>query len=148
MAPCGFIAGVAVVSRVLKMIALLVRKEGMTHEEFVDHYNETHKEFGKSLPHVQQYSTAVPLEAPGRIKHNLGGSREASDLRLMEYDGVSTFHFDSYDDYMKMVESDEYEVALDDELNLIDDIYFLLVDEEVHIDHVHDGGDEDTMAVD
>lgn len=125
----------------IKMIALLVRKQDLTHEEFVDYYRETHSEFGAALPYVKKYSTAVPLEVPGRLKHNEGGHRDVMDMTLTEYDGVTTLHFDSYDDYVKMVKSEEYEEALEDELNLIDDVYFLLVDEEVHRDDVSDRSD-------
>lgn len=56
------------------------------------------------------------------------------EMNLIEYDGISTLHFESYDDYIAMVNSDEYEEALEDELNLISDVYFVLVDEEVHLD--------------
>lgn len=122
----------------IKMIALLVRKQDMTHEEFVEHYRETHSEFGAALPQVEKYSTAIPLDPPGRLQHNEGGHTDVMEMTLTEYDGISTLHFESYDDYVEMVNSEEYEAALEDELNLISDVYFVLVDEEVHLDETGD----------
>jgi len=118
----------------IKMIALLVRKQDMTHEEFVEHYRETHCEFGAALPHVKRYSTAVPIDPPGRLQHNEGGHMDVMEMNLTEFDGISTLHYESYDDYVKSVNSEEYEAALEDELNLISDVYFVLVDNEVHVD--------------
>jgi hypothetical protein len=115
----------------LKMIAFLVREDDYTHEEFVEHYTERHHHFGASLPHVQRYTTATPVETPGRIHHGVGGGTEAMAMTLTEYDGVSTFHFESYDDYLQMVESEEFERALEDEDVLISDVYFVMVDETV-----------------
>jgi hypothetical protein len=115
----------------IKMIAFLVREKDLTHEEFVEHYNERHHHFGASLPHVARYSTAVPLESPGRIQHGVGGGTEAMEMTLTEYDGISTFHFESYDDYLKMIDSEEFERALEDEDALISDVYFVMVEETV-----------------
>ncbi len=45
-----------------KHSAFLVRKDGMTHEEFVDHWENTHVPIAREIPGVVRYARVVPTE--------------------------------------------------------------------------------------
>ncbi|WP_129115802.1 EthD family reductase [Halegenticoccus tardaugens] len=46
----------------VKLIELLVRKEGLSHDEFVDYWFETHGPIAKELPGLRRYVTSVPKD--------------------------------------------------------------------------------------
>lgn len=63
-----------------KHSAFLVRKEGMSHEEFVDHWQNTHTPIAKEIDGVVRYTTVLP-----------------TDPENAEFDGVSELYFESLD---------------------------------------------------
>ena len=63
-----------------KHIALLVRKEGMTHEEFVDYWQTNHTPIAREIEGVVKYSTVQPV------------TPEAA-----EFDGLAELYFDDLD---------------------------------------------------
>lgn len=63
-----------------KHIALLVRKEGMTHEEFVDYWQTNHTPIARDIEGVVKYSTVQPV------------TPEAA-----EFDGLAELYFDDLD---------------------------------------------------
>jgi uncharacterized protein (TIGR02118 family) len=60
-----------------KVVNLLVRKDDMTHEEFVDYWLNEHAPMAESLPGVWQYSTSVP-----------------ADPEKAEYDGIAELYLE------------------------------------------------------
>lgn len=61
----------------IKMVELLVRKDGFTHEEFVERWQGDHAELAKDLPGLVKYATSVPTN-PDQV----------------EYDGVLELYFE------------------------------------------------------
>lgn len=45
-----------------KLVNLLVRQDGMTHEEFTDYWLNEHAPLAESLPGVHKYTTSVPAD--------------------------------------------------------------------------------------
>jgi len=60
-----------------KHSAFLVRKEGMTHEEFVDYWQENHTPIAREIEGVVRYQTVVP-----------------TDPENAEFDGVAELYFE------------------------------------------------------
>jgi uncharacterized protein (TIGR02118 family) len=63
-----------------KHIALLVRKDGMTHEEFVDYWQTNHTPIAREIEGVVKYATVQPV------------TPEAA-----EFDGLAELYFDDLD---------------------------------------------------
>jgi uncharacterized protein (TIGR02118 family) len=63
-----------------KHSAFLVRKDGMTHEEFLDHWANEHVPIAREIPGVVRYARVVPTEP------------EAA-----EFDGIAELYFESLD---------------------------------------------------
>lgn len=80
-----------------KLVVNLVRKDGMSIEEFADHWNEEHAPRASDIPHMNRYTTAVAL-----------------DPADSEYDGIAELYFDSPEDIAEAMESDAMQWALDD----------------------------------
>lgn len=60
-----------------KVVGLLVRKEGLTHDEFMERWDE-HIPVARELPNVRKYTRSVPV-----------------DPEAAPYDGVAEMYFDS-----------------------------------------------------
>ncbi|WP_411966369.1 EthD family reductase [Haloferax sp. YSMS24] len=63
-----------------KHSAFLVRKDGMTHEEFLDHWANNHVPLAREIPGVVRYARVVP-----------------TDPEHAEFDGVAELYFESLD---------------------------------------------------
>jgi uncharacterized protein (TIGR02118 family) len=61
----------------IKMVDLLVRAEGYSHEEFVERWTGEHAEIAKELPGLVKYSTSVP-----------------TDPEAVDYDGIVELYFE------------------------------------------------------
>jgi uncharacterized protein (TIGR02118 family) len=63
-----------------KHAALLVRKDGMTHDEFVDYWQTNHTPIARDIEGVVRYHTVLP-----------------SDPENAEFDGIAELYFESLD---------------------------------------------------
>ncbi|WP_135822296.1 EthD domain-containing protein [Halostella litorea] len=64
-----------------KHVALLVRQEGMSHEEFVEYWQENHTPIAREIEGVTRYQTVLP-----------------TDPENAEFDGLAELYFESLDD--------------------------------------------------
>lgn len=64
-----------------KHVALLVRQDGMTHEEFVDYWQSNHTPIAKEIEGVVRYQTVQPV-----------------DPSVAEFDGIAELYFETLDD--------------------------------------------------
>jgi len=64
-----------------KHVACLVRKDGMTHEEFMDYWKHEHSPLAKDIEGVVRYHTVYPTD-PGNA----------------EFDGVAELYFETLED--------------------------------------------------
>lgn len=90
-----------------KRLGMLCRKEGLTHEQFTEHWFTTHAELCKRLPGLRYY--AVNLVERDRFPD-------------FGYDGFSELWFDSEADLEAAFASPEGEVLLADLDNFVERI--------------------------
>ncbi|WP_439026405.1 EthD domain-containing protein [Haloarchaeobius sp. DT45] len=64
-----------------KHVALLVRQDDMTHDEFVDYWQNTHTPIAKDIEGVVRYQTVLP-----------------TDPENAEFDGLAELYFETLDD--------------------------------------------------
>ena len=64
-----------------KHVALLVRKAGMSHEEFTEHWQEEHTPIAREIEGVVRYATVLPAD-PGSS----------------EFDGIAELYFEDLDE--------------------------------------------------
>ena len=93
----------------IKTIALIKRKEGITREEFVKHYKEVHAPLAlKYLPQIKRYIRNYIID---------------TGMEGPNFDCISEFWFDSIEDAMGIMEfmqSEAGQVIRDDEAKFID----------------------------
>lgn len=73
----------------VKLVNVLVRDEGLSHEEFVEYWFEDHAPLAEELPKLRKYVTSVPTD-PERADH----------------DGIVELHFDDMADLSAAMSSD------------------------------------------
>lgn len=81
----------------IKMVDLLVRKDGLTHEEFVEYWETEHAPIAKELPGLQKYATSVPRNP-----------------EKTEYDGVVELYFDDTESLAAAFDSEAGERTMAD----------------------------------
>ena len=67
--------------KMYKHVALLVRQNGMNHEEFREYWEENHSPLAKNIEGVVRYQTVYP-----------------NDPENAEFDGVAELYFETLDD--------------------------------------------------
>jgi uncharacterized protein (TIGR02118 family) len=69
----------------IKMIALLTRKEGLSHEEFVRHWVEAHAPLAHGVPGIRRY-----------VQSHIVGEQTRPDIATtaVEVDGIAELWFD------------------------------------------------------
>ncbi|WP_435332724.1 EthD family reductase [Haloarchaeobius sp. TZWWS8] len=87
----------------IKLVNLLVRRDGMSHEEFQEYWYEEHVPLAKDLPKARKYVTSVPVD-PTRA----------------EYDGMVELYFDSMGDLKEAFDSEVGEEVMADLQNFAD----------------------------
>ncbi|MBM3595637.1 MAG: EthD family reductase [Planctomycetes bacterium] len=90
-----------------KRLGILRRKDGITHEEFVNHWLKMHAALCVKLPGLRRYS--VNLVDRKRFPH-------------FDYDGFSELWFDSEQDLVAALASPEGKVLLADLPNFAKDV--------------------------
>ncbi|EMA23890.1 MULTISPECIES: EthD domain-containing protein [Haloarcula] len=87
----------------VKIVDLLVRRDGYSHEEFADRWQGDHSELAKDLPGLQRYVTSVP-----------------TDPERAAYDGVLELYFEDMDALSEAFDSDLAETVQADAAEFID----------------------------
>lgn len=99
-----------------KLVNLLVRQDGLSHEEFVDYWLTEHAPLAESLPGVSEYTTSVP-----------------ADPEKAAYDGIAELYLEDGTTIGDVFASDAGEEIQADTENFLDDEAgeILVVDETV-----------------
>ncbi len=109
----------------VKLFAVLQRKDGMTHEEFVDHWLNRH------APVDREHAVPGPAHRP------LRAARPAPPRRALgykRYDGVTVQWFEDMDDFVGFMSEPEYaELVHPDEQRFLDmdGLVFIVTEEPV-----------------
>lgn len=104
----------------IKMVQLLLREEGTSHEEFKARWTGEHAEIAEQLPNLRKYVTSTPR-----------------DPKKAGYDGIVELYFDSTEDLAAAFESPEGERVQADAREFIDleGSPSLVVEETIQLDH-------------
>jgi uncharacterized protein (TIGR02118 family) len=106
-----------------KIVDLLVRNDGVTHEEFAERWQDEHAEIAKDLPGLKRYVTSVPTRP------------ESAD-----FDGVLELYFDDMATLGEAFDSDIGEAVQSDAAEFINlgAGPRLIVEETVQLDERYD----------
>ena len=86
-----------------KIVDLLVRKDGVTHEEFAERWQGEHAEIAKDLPGLERYVTSVPTRPENT-----------------EFDGVLELYFEDMATLGEAFDSDIGKTVQSDAAEFID----------------------------
>lgn len=69
----------------IKVLSLLTRKDGLTHEDFVRHWRDIHGPLALSVPGLRRY-----------VQSHIGGTRTRADIpeTEVEVDGIAELWYD------------------------------------------------------
>jgi uncharacterized protein (TIGR02118 family) len=101
----------------VKLVALIVSKEGIDHDDFVSYWRENHVPMVSQLDGLRRYTTAVPLEP-----------------EKAPYDGVAEAYFDSKEAVDEAFATDLGREIRADEDNFVERVAFFVTDESVELD--------------
>jgi uncharacterized protein (TIGR02118 family) len=97
----------------LKIVAILRRKEGISGEVFEEHWRERHPAYVMPLPGIRGYRQNVPI----------------AHRKEWPFDGVAELWFDSVSDVAAAFASPEADEMRIDEARFLESIEWMLVDE-------------------
>lgn len=92
------------------LFAFLVRKPGMTHEEFLDYWRNTHGPLIRDSPDLTKHLLAYEQHA--RIPGLRGGTPD--------FDGVAVQRYPSYAAFAAMLAEPSAQLMMADEANFLD----------------------------
>ncbi|WP_255170849.1 EthD domain-containing protein [Natrononativus amylolyticus] len=103
----------------IKFVNVLVRREGLSHEEFVERWTGDHAELASELPGLRRYTTSVP-----------------TDPEQSSHDGIVELYFDDMGALGAAFESDAGQAVQDDAAEFVDmeRSERLIVEETVQLD--------------
>lgn len=104
----------------IKMIAVVKRKDGMGREEFNKYWLEVHAPLEKKWPGLKKYIISTVIGVPG------GGEPE--------YDGVAELWFEDEDALKKALESRERQISREDFLKFVGKASMIITKEHVILD--------------
>lgn len=114
----------------IRTIVLLKRNEGMSREEFNDHWLNIHGEIAKSYPHVIRYSQLHLADS------DTVGDVESHDFGI---DGIVDFIYDSKENVAKIWESEIGKRGIEDAKLFIGALREYQVDEHLIVDRTGTG---------
>ncbi len=94
----------------ISLHAFLVRKPGISHEDFVAYWRDHHGPFIRGTPELARH--LLRYEQHPRIPGSRGGDTD--------YDGVAIQSFASWDDFAAMLTGEAGEAMRADEANFLD----------------------------
>ena len=102
-----------------KLVNLLVRKDGMSHEEFREYWLNEHAPMAEDLPGVAKYTTSLP-----------------GDPEKSAYDGIAELYLEDGVDVATVFSSEAGKKIQEDTTNFLDDDAgeILIVDQTVQFD--------------
>jgi uncharacterized protein (TIGR02118 family) len=104
----------------IKLLSLLTRKDGITHEECVRHWLEIHAPLAHAVPGIRRY-----------VQSHIAGTRSRPDIpdTDVEVDGIAKLWYDNLEDFQRAAAAPEMRRLTDDGALFIGRIKTYLVDE-------------------
>jgi uncharacterized protein (TIGR02118 family) len=105
---------------VIKLLSLLTRKDGTTHEEFVRHWLEIHAPLAHAVPGIRRY-----------VQSHITGTRSRPDIpdTDVEVDGIAELWYDDLEAFQRAAATPEMQRLTDDGALFIGRIKTYLVEE-------------------
>lgn len=106
-----------------KAVFLITRKEGMSHDEFVEYWQTEHVPLAKRHPGLEKYVTSIP-----------------DDPETAPFDGIAELYFDSAEALQSgLVDSDVGNEAKEDALAFTDpdESTMVVLEQTVHLDETN-----------
>lgn len=104
----------------IKVLSLLTRKPGLTHEQFVKHWLEIHGPLAHAVPGVRRY-----------VQSHIVGTRSRPDIpdTQVEIDGFAELWYDDMESLEKASKTPEMKRLTDDGALFIGQIKAFIIDE-------------------
>src|SRR6202051_2471561 len=104
----------------IKGLGLLTRKDGLAHEEFVQHWLEIHGPLAHAVPGVRRY-----------VQSHIVGTRTRPDIPEtdVDVDGIAELWYDDMESFQRAAASPEMKRLTDDGALIIAQIKTYLIDE-------------------
>jgi uncharacterized protein (TIGR02118 family) len=104
----------------IKVLGLLTRKEGTTHEEFVRHWFDVHAPLAHAVPGIRRY-----------VQSHITGTRGRPDIpeTAMEVDGIAELGYDDLEAMQRAGATPEMKALTDDGALLIGQIKTYVIEE-------------------
>ncbi len=104
----------------IKMLALLTRKDGITHEEFVRHWYEIHGPLAHAVPGIRRY-----------VQSHIVGTRSRPDIpdTNVEVDGIAELWYDDMAAFERAAATPEMKRLTDDGALFIGRIKSYIIEE-------------------
>ncbi|MDR3530602.1 MAG: EthD family reductase [Rhodopila sp.] len=92
-------------NEMIKVLALLTRKEGITHEEFVRHWFDIHGPLAHAVPGIRRY-----------VQSHITGTRTRPDIPEtdVEADGIAELWYDNLESFQRAAATPEMKALTDD----------------------------------
>jgi uncharacterized protein (TIGR02118 family) len=115
----------------IKVVALLRRRQGLSHAEFAAHWRDVHPHYVRALPGVRRYVQSPAVDLPGK---------------QWPYDGLAELWFDDVAAVRTAFASAAADPMREDEGRFLDNIDWFLADEDVILDTTPPPGTDGTAA--
>jgi uncharacterized protein (TIGR02118 family) len=104
----------------IKVLGLLTRKEGTTHEEFVRHWFDVHAPLAHAVPGIRRY-----------VQSHITGTRGRPDIpeTAMEVDGIAELWYDDLEAMQRAGATPEMKALTDDGALFIGQIKTYVIEE-------------------
>jgi uncharacterized protein (TIGR02118 family) len=104
----------------IKVLGLLTRKAGITHDEFVRHWFDVHGPLAHAVPGIRRY-----------VQSHIVGTRTRPDIPEtdVDVDGIAELWFDDAETQQRAAASPEMKALTDDGVLFIGQIKTYVIDE-------------------
>jgi uncharacterized protein (TIGR02118 family) len=104
----------------IKVLGLLTRKAGITHEEFMRHWFDVHGPLAHAVPGIRRY-----------VQSHITGTRTRPDISEtdVEVDGIAELWYDNIETMQRAGATPEMKALTDDGALLIGQIKTYVIDE-------------------
>jgi len=104
----------------IKVVSLLTRKAGITHEAFVRHWFDTHAPLAHAVPGIRRY-----------VQSHFVGTRTRPDVPEADgdFDGIAELWYDDLESFERTAASPEMKVLTDDGALFIGQIKTYIIEE-------------------
>jgi uncharacterized protein (TIGR02118 family) len=104
----------------IKVVGLLTRKNGISHDEFVRHWFDVHGPLAHAVPGIRRY-----------VQSHITGTRSRPDIPEtgIEVDGIAELWYDDLDSFQRAAATPEMKALTDDGALFIGGIKTYVIEE-------------------